>query len=187
VIKFWVGFLIGCVASIIAVSLYPEPKIDGNLVVNIVIALATCIATAIHFSSIQSQRKEQIWLLNKDLLLGLTDSMNQVVKSCEAAIDLEYRSIESGKNEKYTDVGFSTSDALDTKIEYALNVYSPLMDKKLLQHLESYRTFSKKNMNAVMSDELDNIQGYEKLIGETRKAHKELLNFIASVSGIKHS
>lgn len=186
-IKLLVGFLIGCVVSIITFQMYSAPKIDGNLIVNIVIALATCIATAIHFSSIKNQRKEQVWLLNKDLLLELADSLNRVVNSCKAAIGYELQSAESGKNEKFTDIGFSACGQLDTQIEYALNVYSPLMDKKILQQLERYRKFSEENAKSVMSDELDNIEGYEQLIQETEKVHKELLKFVSSVSGIKSS
>lgn len=160
---------------------------DKTLLLYVLIALATCAVAVIYFNSNRNRRKQRTWELNKDLLLRLTDSLNQVVHNSKAAIKYEQSSIESGGNESHSDIGFSASDRLDNQIEYALEVCAPLMDKKILQRLEDYRVFAKKNKHAIVSGEMNSIKGYKQLIAKTEKTHKKLLEFVASLSGVKNA
>ncbi|WP_038247092.1 hypothetical protein [Ghiorsea bivora] len=181
-LKFVFGMFIGALISICYFILSPEFDFDSNLSVNFIIAFATCTATAIHFDSIKKQRRDRIWDINKSILLDLTHALSEVIKETELAIDdeLDYK---SPPRENRGHVFRS----LEEKIDYALNVYKPLMNTELANNLKDHKAFSDKITEEVNYAHLDHIDAYEAMLKEYKSLYGKLINFIASISGVKNT
>ena len=178
-LKFILGIIIGLLISIGYFIFSSKLNFNSNISVNIVIALATCTATAIHFDSIRKQRKDRVWDINKSILLDLTHALTEVIKETEIAIeDIHDHTSPPRENKGYV------YKSLDEKIDYALNVYKPLMNAALTNDLENHKSTHNKITYEVNNEELDHLDAYERSLVEYRDLHKKLIKFIAKTSGI---
>jgi MFS superfamily sulfate permease-like transporter len=92
VVSFALGIMIGIFISIWYLVFDFSFNFDHAITVNVMIAVTTMIATAIHFDSVRHQRKDRLWEINKESLLKLSkaisDSMN-VYKPLLSSIIIE--------------------------------------------------------------------------------------------------
>ncbi|TNY94272.1 hypothetical protein CGK58_24740, partial [Vibrio parahaemolyticus] len=77
------GVLLGFCLTIWYVAIDLRFGFDSNVSINVVIAIATVIATAIHFDSQRKQRKDRIWDMNKNVLLDLAHALSEVIEATE--------------------------------------------------------------------------------------------------------
>lgn len=175
-----VGFFGGFVFFI--TILLTDIAFDVTIATNFIIALATVVATVIHFSSIKQQRKDRLWDINKPILLDLSHTLSLVIKASEFYLQ-----------EGYIDDAPQASDApsagvfkeFKEKQEYALNVYKTLMSKELIAVLSEAKRINENIDYGVNEHEEDHISAYEKSISTNQELQKKLDFFIAKMSGVK--
>ena len=71
VINFSIGFILGMFFTMFSFTLITVFNVEFDLSIwtNVVIAVATCLATAIHIDSQIKLRKNRVWEINKGILL----------------------------------------------------------------------------------------------------------------------
>ncbi|PKQ76237.1 hypothetical protein [Aeromonas sobria] len=183
-IKLLLGVVLGFSATIWYVALDLRFDFDSSLSVNIVIALATVTAAAIHFDSVKSQKRERVWELNKTELLNLSKDLSEVIKQTRQAIDYEY----SSSNPEYQTEVPSNPQAykvLDERLFVFINVQKPLLPKNFIQSVESLIALDKEITRQVFEEDLDDIAAHEEMLSRYIRLHKELNIFIRKVAGIK--
>ena len=153
----------------------------SNLSVNIVIAIATCSATAIHYASTRNQRNDRIWDMNKAILLDLAYLLSEVIEEINGQIEYVYSNGESQHKPNKINV-FSE---LNLKINNVLNVYKPLIGDDLAQKLSNYKSMNKQIEREVFVEGLDNMEAYEKSLPLAEELQKEVLKFIEDYSGVR--
>lgn len=154
-------------------------KIDLLIVTNIIIAIATVVATAIHFDSQKKQRLDRVWDINKGVLLDLTHSLSEAIEATEIEIQNCY---------SYHDEQVETKPYvwrnLDEKINYMLNVYGPLVSPNLLSAINHHRLVNREISRQVNQNDLDISEAYETMLKEHKALYEQLLSFIAKISGV---
>lgn len=157
------------------------------LTTNIVIALATVVATAIHFDSIATQRKDRIWEINKDVLLNLVHSLSLVIKASEYYLEEEY-----GRHHEFNEAPRGRKPKGDvyenfkSNQEYAINVYRSLMDKELIASLKLAKEKNDNIAEAVDHDAIDHAEAYEESLKSYKNLQNKLNDFIAKISGVNN-
>jgi len=177
------GGVIGLFMSMVLFSLLSvfEQSINVGVLTNIIIAIATVVATAIHFDSQRKLRKDRIWDINKDLLLDLVYLLDGAIKATRAEIHNSH----IHHSESEIKVDWSVSKNLDKKISYALNVYKPLMDEKLISSISSFKQVDNRIEREVLEEDLDHFDAYTQLLSEYESLYENLQQFIVDLSGIK--
>ncbi|MCF6144304.1 MULTISPECIES: hypothetical protein [Pseudoalteromonas] len=184
--KFIIGAILGCFISFIFLTLILVSTInfDMALVTNIVIALATVVATAIHFDSVRKQRKDRVWEINKDILLDLAHSLSLVIEASEYYLELEcneFNELPRSRKPK-EDVYENFKD----NQEYAINVYRTLMSKELIDSIELAKKRNDQITDAVNYDAIGHTQAYLESLNSYKRLQDNLNTFIASISGVKY-
>lgn len=164
----------GCLATYLYMK-YPTYRFNTNLSVNIVIAVATCLATAMHYDSIRKQRKDRIWDINKNVLLELAHELSDKIKHLEKIIDEHFTGGESEIKPNF----------LEEKIDNALNVYKTLIGEELSQELLNYISLNKRIDHEVFEEGLDHMEAYEQSLESTEILYKKVLQVIEVASGVK--
>lgn len=178
------GLTLGGVVSATYFS-YPNFSLDTNLSVNIIIAWAACFAAAMHYESIRNQRKDRLWEINKPVLLELTHVLSEVIEETQQCINDEQER-QNGHNPD-REGNASVWKQLDKKIEYALNVYRPLMSKELSAEIEILKAKNKEIDHQVNYECLENIDAYEIMFVAYNQLYSKLIEFINRISGIKYT
>jgi len=184
-------FFIGCVVGLFAgfmlfVALIASEQLDIAIATNTVIAIATVVATIIHFSSIKQQRKDRIWDINKPILLDLSHTLSLVIKASEFFLQCEYASncLDDQPDDR-DKPGAGVYKDFEEKQEYALNVYKALMDKELIEALANAKRISQNIDHGVTEHGIDLVTAYEQQINVYRGLQEKLDYFIAEMSGVK--
>lgn len=184
-----IGFSIGVFGCVITFPLltvfgWPSIQILTTLITSITIAGAAVVATNIHYSSHKQQKAARIWDINKDVLLELTCSLHKVIEATETEID-ELRA-EEGRWDSRPPRRSDTNvwETLDEKIDYALNVYEPLMADPLIKLILTYQATSGRIRDEVHFYGCDSLSAYEEMLIEGKNLHVKLQEFIGVVSGI---
>ena len=184
-------FLIGSIAGffiafILFVSLLvTNVNLDVAVATNIFIALATAVATAIHYSSIQKQRKDRIWEINKNVLLELSHSLSLVIQASRYYQQLEYakHKVEDEPSEMDRPNPNVFKDFKD-KQEYAINVYKTLMSKELIISIQKAKEANEEIDKAVNENLIDYIPAYDFSIEANEELQIKLGEFMAEMSGV---
>ena len=184
VFKFILGSITGLFLSMVLFSTMTifDVKIDLSIVTNIIIAIATVVATVIHFDSQKKQRLDRIWDINKGVLLDLTHSLSEVIEATE--IELQNRYSYNGERIETKPYVWSN---LDEKINYMLNVYGSLVRPNLLSAINHHRQIDREISRQVDQEDLDISEAYETLLNEHKILYKQLLSFIAEISGVNRA
>ena len=161
-------------------------NIDSNISVNVVVAIATCIATAIHYDSVKKQRKDRVWEINKSILLDLTKALNAAIKETELQIEEMHQEFTTSL-ERRNQSRANIYDSLKEKIDECLNVYQSLMSKKLLLSIETLNNIDNETNHQVHHEDLDVLSANETMLSSYKVLHNELIIFIAKISGIKNT
>ena len=185
--KFLIGVIVGFfIASIIFVSFFVTGiKFDVGVATNVFIALATAVATAIHYSSIKIQRKERIWDMNKGVLLDLSHALSLVIQASSYYQQLEYA--KHCVEEEPFEIDKPNSNVFKDfkdKQEYALNVYKTLMDEELIASLEKAKEANKRIDNSVNENLIDYITAFDSSIATYQELQEKLGSFMAKLSGV---
>lgn len=184
--KFILGAILGCFISFVSLvlMLVSNINIDMALITNIVIALATVVATAIHFDSIRTQRKDRIWEINKDILLNLAHSLSLVIQASEYYLELEHNEFNELPRER--EPREDVYDNFKNTQEYAINVYRTLMSKELIDSIELAKQRNDQITDAVNHDAIEHAQAYSESLISYRNLQNNLNTFIVSISGVKN-
>ena len=132
--KFFIGVVVGLVFALVTFPFVIAFDITISLTVitNIIIATATVVATTIHFDSQRKQRADRLWDINKNVLLELAHCLQDAIEATEAEIHNCY-----SHPEEHIAIKASAWKNLDEKINYALNVYRPLMNEGLIASINN--------------------------------------------------
>lgn len=160
-----------------------EQSINVGVLTNIIIAIATVVATAIHFDSQRKLRKDRIWDINKDLLLDLAFSLSEAIKATKIEIGNLRRNLRYDEEEEVNSNSFSD---ISKKIDYALNVYRPLMNNELVRCCENFQNEEQKIAKQVNSNVIGDEEAYEMLLKEYEVTYKAIQDFIFIISGVKN-
>lgn len=179
--KFLLGALTGLFASMVFFSTLTifNVKIDLSIVTNIIIAIATVVATVIHFDSQKKQRLDRVWDTNKGVLLDLTHSLSEAIEATE----IEIQNCYSYHDEQVETKPYVWSN-LDEKINYMLNVYGPLVNPSLLSAINHHKQVGREISRQVRQEELDTSTAYETMLYEHKTLYEQLLSFISRISGV---
>ncbi|VFQ47385.1 hypothetical protein [Desulfoluna butyratoxydans] len=178
-LKVVLGAIIG--GSIVFVYLVcPDFHLDTNLSVNIVIAIATCVATAIHYDSIRKQRRDRVWDMNKSIIIDLVHALSKVIEEIEITLDNDA----SQKTDIVRDLNPELYRVLDEKIDNALIVYKPLIGESLTNKLSKYKKDSCNITAQVFEEQFDIIEAYEKLLVSSKELYVSMLGLIEKLSGV---
>lgn len=186
VLKITIGFIIGLFVSMVGFSLLTVFNIQINLTVitNIIIAAATVVATIIHLDSQSKARKDRVWDMNKGVLLDLAHALSDAIEATENELhnlrcyDEQESQVES-KSYAFTNI--------KEKIDYALNVYKPLMDIELITSISKHNETDKETTLDVNYHDLDHEDAYEIMLKEHKELYGKVLIFIAEISGVKYT
>ncbi len=188
-IKFSAGFVIGMFFTMFSFSLITVFNVNFDITVwtNIVIAIATCIATALHVDNQIKLRKTRVWDINKDVLLNLSSTLAKVIKDLEKAYNYHFDKMQNIAHE--TGATYSYPEDLyenftDQTFE-VLNVYKPLMSRDLISNLEELETVSKRLDEGVNKGELSVLEAYDRMLYEHEKLQNKLNSFIKQVAGVQ--
>ncbi|MGN5222779.1 hypothetical protein [Aeromonas veronii] len=160
---------------------------DITVWTNIVIAIATCIATALHVDNQIKLRKTRVWDINKDVLLNLSSTLAKVIKDLEKANDYHFDKMqniahETGATYSYPEDLYENFTAQTFEV---LNVYKPLMSRDLISNLEELETVSKRLDEGVNKGELSVLEAYDRMLYEHEKLQNKLNSFIKQVAGVQ--
>ncbi|EGR4210720.1 hypothetical protein VCSRO186_3497 [Vibrio cholerae] len=190
-IKFSAGFVIGMFFTMFSFSLITVFNVNFDVTVwtNIVIAIATCIATALHVDNQIKLRKTRVWDINKDVLLNLSSTLAKVIKDLEKATDYHFDQMqniahETGATYSYPKDLYENFTAQTFEV---LNVYKPLMSKDLISSLEKLETVSERVDEGVNKGELSVFEAYDRMLHEHEKLQNKLNAFIKQVAGVQYT
>ncbi|MEP0176287.1 MAG: hypothetical protein ABJH28_13545 [Paraglaciecola sp.] len=182
-LKITIGFIIGLFVSMIGFALLAVFDIQINLTVitNMIIAAATVVATFIHLDSQSKARKDRVWDMNKAVLLDLAHALSDAIEATEN----ELHNLWGGDGQVETK-RYAFSNIKD-KIDYAINVYKPLMDKDLINSISKHNKTNKETTLEVSQHGLDREDAYEIMLKEHKELYGKVLMFISKISGVKYT
>lgn len=127
--KFLIGAFTGLVISLVFLCITKKvnAQLDLSVLTNIIIAIAAVVAAAVHYDFHKKQRLDRVWGINKGVLLDLIYVLSEVIEATEIEIQSHF-----GSHYERTEVKPFIWRSLDQKIDYMLNVYSPLLSLDLL-------------------------------------------------------
>ncbi|MEZ9447340.1 hypothetical protein AB4184_07695, partial [Vibrio splendidus] len=183
-LNFVMGCVVGFSATILYVAFDLNYAFDSNITVNIVIASATLIATAIHYASVKKQDMERVWEINKKELLGLSQALSDIVQETEMALDYEWSS--NSMSGPYIDPPSNPKayKNFDEKVLYMLNVHKPLLPKSLVSSIVNLQKLDKKISRLVNEEDLDHKDAYEEMLKSYSNLRAELDGFIRKIAGV---
>ncbi len=159
---------------------------DLSIWTNMVIAFATCLATAIHIDSQIKLKKNRVWEVNKSILLELSNVLAQVVEDLKKANDYYFDEMQGIEQE--TGITYDYPESLykqfSTNTFEVLNVYKPIMSPELIKSIEH---LNNDITNSVNEGEINTFEAYDKILFEHEILQVKLNNFIKKVAGIEYS
>jgi conjugal transfer/entry exclusion protein len=164
-------------------------KFDISIWANIVIAIATCVATAIHVDNQIKLRKTRVWDINKDVLLKLSSILAKVIEDLEKAMDYYFDEIQNIAHETGITYDYPKElyENFSNQTFEVLNVYKPLISKALISSLEELKSTSDKVDMGVNEGELNLFEAYNRILLEHIKLQGKLNTFIKQVSGVQYT
>ncbi|ELI6431873.1 hypothetical protein RRM65_001611 [Aeromonas salmonicida subsp. salmonicida] len=183
-VYFVLGLLCGVTATIWYLVFDFSFDFDHAITVNLSIAAATIIATAIHFDSVHKQRKDRLWEINKDSLLKLSKAISDAVDMSGRLAD-SHLNQEQGIPERVNTDGSNIVHAkLKEVLSDSLYVYKPLLSPALILSIEAYQDEQKKIAEDYNHDELSIFEAYDKQWDAQKKLQGVISTFIKQVSGV---
>ena len=181
-----VGIVIGFTLTIWYVALDLRFDIDSALSVNVVIALATVTATAIHFDSVQRQKKDRVWEINKEIILKLFGSLSTAAQVSLDQMNFELASM-SDHTVEQPDFDRENYNTLTKSLNESLTLYSPMLPDNVIEAIKKHKSKSEQIAEAYDNDVIDIIGAYDSDYGN----HVELLGvldtYIKRIAGTKYT
>ncbi|EGQ8957247.1 hypothetical protein V6957_004944 [Vibrio parahaemolyticus] len=186
-VKFLIGVIFGATLTIWYTAFDLNYDLDSNIFVNAVIASASAVAAAIHFDAVRKQRKDHVWEINKGHLLGLLESLSEVIELTSELLDFEFE-VQQG-------ITNSTNRPVDTTDRYkkltkhlkdSLNVYSPLLSDDVLKAIEQYKKANKAVDEAFEQDYITSLfEVYDNIYANQKELHKAISKHVKELAGVK--
>ena len=190
-IKFSSGLIIGMFFTMFSFSLITvfNVEFDISIWTNVVIAIATCVATAIHVDNQIKLRKTRAWDINKDVLLKLSSVLAKVIEDLGKATDYHFDEMQNIVHETGITYDYPKElyENFSNQTFEVLNVYKPLMSKALISSLEELKSISDKVDLGVNEGELNVFEAYDRILHEHKKLQEKLNAFIKQVSGVQYT
>ncbi|TOE89064.1 hypothetical protein, partial [Vibrio parahaemolyticus] len=181
-----VGIVIGFTFTIWYVALDLRFDIDSALSVNVVIAIATVTATAIHFDSVRRQKKDRVWEINKEILLKLFGSLSTAAQASLDQMNFELESM-NDHTVKQPDVDRENYKTLTKSLNESLTLYAPMLPDNVIEAIKKHKSESEKISEAYNNDFINIIEAYDSDYGN----HVELLGvldtYIKRIAGTKYT
>ena len=177
------GVLLGFGLTIWYVVFALKLGVDSAFSVNMIIATATLIATAIHFDYQKKLRIDRIWDMNKNVLLDLAYALSEVIEVTEDEIHNLYCQFEGDEEIEVKPYVFKN---IKDKINNAVSVYKPLMEQGLINAMQHHNDQYKAITHQVNFDDLEHLDAYEAMLAEHKKLYKGLIKFMSKISGVKN-
>jgi FtsZ-binding cell division protein ZapB len=131
-----IGVLIGVQLTGLIVVLSKDNVFDMALLVNITISLAAIVAIIVQVFAIKLSKKEREWNIIKDIVLPLTKSISEVIEGNRLIIYAYHHDRDhtlgpyNGPLPK-----LEIFQELNAKIKEAIDVYSMILDKEIIDKL----------------------------------------------------
>ncbi|EJF0912110.1 hypothetical protein O1B84_003360 [Vibrio cholerae] len=178
-VKYVLGIVTGFTATIWYVALDLNFELDSSLSINIVIATATIIATAIHYDSVRQQKRERVWEINKENLLSLSRALSSEMKRTALYADRAFY-IEQGIpiDDSELDDSPDAYKKFKKVIDESLDVYKPLLNKELIEAIEAFQKEDREIDIAVENNAMSVFEAYDAIHAEQKKLHSTVSDFI---------
>lgn len=182
--NFILGVIVGFAITIWYVAFDLAYSFDTNITVNIVIASATLIATAIHYSSVKKQDRERVWEINKEALLELSQALSDIILETEKALEYEWACGSMNGPDIEAPSNPNAYKNFDEKVLYMLNVHKPLLPNNLVNAIGALQVLDSKINRLVNEDDLDHKEAYEEMLKSYSYLRDELNKFIRKIAGV---
>lgn len=184
VVKFIIGLLSGFTVTVWYLVFDFRFDFDHAISLNIVIAAASIIATAIHFDTVKKQRRDRVWEINKDNLINLSKAVASAIKISSELSEREFNKANNIPDDTCTTGSAETHVNLQETISDSLNVYKSLLNKELISAIEKYQETESSIERTYDYDEITLFDALELQCEAQRKLHKVINHFIKEVAGI---
>ena len=178
-----IAFILGVFVTIWYLVFDFTFNFDHSITVNVVIATATIIATAIHFDSVRKQRKDRLWEINKDSLLRLSKALADAIEMSAINSERELGIPVEESTKDSPEIGQKFEDILSD----ALNVYKPLLSDHLIFAIEEYQKAEEQTSRDWHVDALTTFEAYDEQWANRKKLQEVVLEFIKDVSGVSYT
>lgn len=183
-VKFTLGFFSGFAITAWYLVFDLTFDFDHALSLNIVIAAATITATAIHFDTVQKQKRDRVWEINKDSLINLSKAVTDAIKISSNLSDREFNRMNNIPDDSCTEGSDEIHAKFQETISDSLNVYKPLLNKELLTAIEKYQKTEQRIEKAYEYDEISLFDAFDHQWDAQKKLHQVIHHFIKEVAGI---
>jgi len=183
-LNFILGVIVGFTITIWYVAFDLAYSFDTNITVNIVIASATLIATAIHYSSVKKQDRERVWEINKEALLELSQALSDIILETKKALEYEWACGSMNAPDIEAPSNANAYKNFDEKVLYMLNVHRPLLPNNLVNAIGALQVLDSKINRLVNEEDLDHKEAYEEMLKSYSYLRDELNKFIRKIAGV---
>lgn len=139
----FIALLIGaCVGLILAAAYFyatNNSDIAAGTIANSIIALCTFIALIISYFSIQSQKENRRWEINKDLLIRLATSLSDQMVQTEKLMDIEFDREQGIPNNQTTIWDPAIHKKFNEILSHTVQVYGVLLNNEIIEAVEIYK------------------------------------------------
>lgn len=174
----FIALLIGGCVGLILASLYfyatNNADIAAGTIANSIIALCTFIALIISYFSIQSQKENRRWEINKDLLIRLATSLSDQMYQTEKFMDIEFDREQGIPNNKEIIWDHEISKKFNESLSHTVQVYGVLLNNEILNSVEAYKKEENNISHAVDIDEISIFEAYDSSLEAQRNLMKVL-------------
>lgn len=167
----------GCVGLIFAAAFLYTPNnadITAGTIANSVIALCTFIALIISYFSINSQKENRRWEINKDLLIKLATSLSDQMEQTEKFMDKEFDREQGIPNNKEIIWNHEISKKFNEILSHTVQVYGVLLNNEILKAVETYKNEENNISHAANIDEISIFEAYDSSLAAQRNLMKVL-------------
>lgn len=179
------GILLGFTLTIWYLVFDMQLNFDHIFSVNIVIAMASVTATAIHFDSVRRQRKDRVWEINKENLINLSKAISDAIEISSKLSEREFNNMQGIPDDTDTDGAKEINDTFRKTISHSLNVYKPLLNSELTDAIEKYQKEEKSIEEDFNHDAIRSFEAYDRQWAAQKELHKVVSSFIKGVAGIE--
>lgn len=183
-VKFILGVIFGFALTVWYLAFDLKFNFDHVFMLNLVIAAATIIATAIHFDTVKKQRRDRVWEINKDSLITLSKAVADAIQISSKLSDREFNRMNNLPDDTCTEGAEEINTKFQETISDSLNVYKPLLNKELINAIEKYQEAEKNIEKAYEYEQFGVFEAYEHQGSAQKELHQVVNHFIKEVAGI---
>lgn len=178
------GIILGVIVTVGYLAFNSKFHFDHELTLNMVIAIATVVATVIHFDSVQKQKRDRVWEINKGSLLNLSHAVADAIETSSKLTDQAFNEMQGIPDDTCNIDATNTGNKFQKTISESLNVYKPLLNSKLIEAIEDYQETEQKIIDKFNHDAINTFEAYELQWSAQKDLQHVIHKFIKKISGI---